>query len=76
MPVTRIPLSDLGLLSVDDAAARVGRNRSVVGHWIRTGRLPVVEAGSGNRLVYLIRAADLDAMIEPTRGRPAGAAAE
>ena len=51
------------LLTVSEAAARVGVHRSTVDRWITEGFLPVVRPYPGAR--RFVRPADIDAMFEP-----------
>lgn len=68
----KIPASDFGLISVEDAAARRNVNERTIRAWITGDLLPVVVVGSGKRETYLLRAADVAALIPPRRGAPAG----
>lgn len=70
MPVVAIPLADLGLLTVEDAAAAHGRGVRAVQRWIADGDLPAVVIGGGNRAVYLLRKSDVARFTPPERGRP------
>lgn len=65
-----IPLSDLGLLTVDDAAALRGVHERTIRAWVRQGRLPVVLVGSSNRQTLLFRKRDVERVKAPARGRP------
>jgi hypothetical protein len=67
-----IPLSDVGLISVDDAAARRKVNERTIRLWIQAGLLPVIVVGAGKRATYLLRAADVTAFTAPRRGAPPG----
>jgi predicted site-specific integrase-resolvase len=68
--ISEIPLSDYGLVTVDDAAQRRGWVVRTVQKWIMDGLLPVVCAGKGKRGVYLLREEDVTAFTPPARGRP------
>ncbi|AMV24617.1 hypothetical protein VT84_09490 [Gemmata sp. SH-PL17] len=68
----RIPLSDMGLISVDDAAQRRNVNERTIRMWIEKDLLPVIVVGSGKRESYLLRAADVTALVAPPRGAPRG----
>jgi hypothetical protein len=71
VPVIReIPLSEVGLLSVADAAARKGVALRTFQKWVQDGLVPAVVAGGGMRAVHLFRPADVDAAVPPTRGAP------
>ena len=48
------------MLTVPEAARRVGRNPETVRRWIRAGRLPARKVGTQ----HVIEEADLDAMFE------------
>jgi excisionase family DNA binding protein len=65
-----IPLSELGLISVADAAARMGCTVRSVQRWIALGNLAAAVAASGNRRTYLLRIADVDAFQVRPVGRP------
>ena len=71
MPVREISLESLGLISVEDAAALKGVTPRSVQRWIADGLLPAIQAGSGNKLVYLLRRRDVERFTVPARGRPA-----
>lgn len=51
------------MLTVPEAARRVGRNPETVRRWIRSGRLPADRVGTQ----HLVREADLDAVVGPER---------
>jgi hypothetical protein len=67
-----IPLSDMGLISVDDAAARRHVNERTIRMWIEKDLLPVIVVGKGKRASYLLRAADVTTLVAPARGAPRG----
>jgi hypothetical protein len=69
--LSEIPLSEYGLMTVDEAAAARGWVVRTVQKWITDGLLPVVCAGHGKRGVYLLREKDVKAFTPPPRGRPA-----
>jgi excisionase family DNA binding protein len=48
------------MLTVPEAARRVGRNPETVRRWIRSGRLPARKVGTQ----HVIEEADLDAMFD------------
>lgn len=52
------------MLTVPEAARRVGRNPETVRRWIRAGRLPAERVGTQ----HLVREEDLDAVASPDRG--------
>lgn len=68
--VREIPLAEVGLLSVADAAERRGWSVSAVQKWVQAGLIPVVVAGGGMRSTHLLRIKDVDAFTPPPRGRP------
>jgi hypothetical protein len=71
--VVEIPLAKVGLMTVEDAAAYIGRSVRGVQKFIAGGLLPAVVAGagkSGHRKVYLLRKVDLDGFTPPLMGRP------
>lgn len=70
MAMREVPLADVGLLSVAEAAARLDVAERTVQKWIQDGLLPVVVAGGGMRTVHLVRLADVKAFEPPPRGRP------
>ena len=51
------------MLTVPEAARRVGRNPETVRRWIRSGRLPAERVGTQ----HLVREEDLDAAASPGR---------
>jgi excisionase family DNA binding protein len=51
------------MLTVPEAARRVGRNPETVRRWIRSGRLPADRVGTQ----HLVREDDLDEVASPTR---------
>ena len=51
------------MLTVPEAAQRVGRNAETVRRWIRSGRLPAQRVGTQ----HLVREEDLDAVASPDR---------
>lgn len=68
--MNEIPLSRVGLLTVPETAEQLGRSIRGVQKLIADGRIPVVIAGTGRRIVYLIRAVDVKKFTPPPRGRP------
>jgi hypothetical protein len=71
--VLRFFLADVGLETVAEAAARRGWAPKTVQNWIARGLLAACPVGPG-RGVYLLRVADVDALVPPERedgrGRP------
>lgn len=51
------------MLTVPEAARRIGRNPETVRRWIRSGRLAADRVGTQ----HLVREDDLDAVATPTR---------
>jgi predicted site-specific integrase-resolvase len=70
MSIVEIPLSDVGLLNLQDVAARLQCSLSAVQKWTAAGLLPVVVAGSGPKRTFLVREKDLKNFKRPPRGRP------
>ena len=56
-----------GILTVDEAAARVGCNRKTITRWIASGRLKAAWLGS-DKAGWRIRAADLQGLTPQRRG--------
>lgn len=71
MAVVEIALAKVGLMTVPEVAEELGRSVRGVQKLIQAGRLPVVAAGAGRRVVYLVRAADVKRFVPPALGRPA-----
>jgi len=65
-----IPLTDLGLMTIADVAARFGVSPRAVQLWINDGLLPVVVVGNGERRHFLLRSYDVSQFVRPPRGRP------
>jgi excisionase family DNA binding protein len=68
--VVEIPLAKVGLMTVVEAAGRLGRSARGVQKLILDGHLPAVVAGAGRRAVYLVRESDVKAFTPPPMGRP------
>lgn len=64
--VREIPLSEVGLETVEQAAARRGQAPATVRRLVAVGQIPAVIVGSGRSARYLVRPADVDAV--PVRG--------
>lgn len=71
MSIVEIPLSSVGLLTLQDVAGRLECSLSAVQKWTAAGLLPVVVAGSGPKRTFLVREKDLKSFKRPPRGRPA-----
>lgn len=54
MPVYKIPLNNLGVVTVEEMAAYHQRSVRLVQRWITEGRVPAFVIGSGGRTIYLI----------------------
>ena len=67
-----IPLSDLGMVSVEVWATQIGVSLRAVQRWIADGRIPAAAVGAGNRITYLLRLCDVNGFTLPLRGRPVG----
>ena len=70
-----VELSDYGLLSVADAAARRGVSARTVQRWVAIGGIPVALAAAGRNGtggVYLIPVKELDAFQPGPMGAPPG----
>lgn len=65
-----LPLSLLGVVSVDDWAAELGRTTRAVQRWIARGLIPAFVVGAPPRQTYLLRVADVKAFTPPPVGRP------
>lgn len=65
-----LPLSDFGLETISGACARKGWVVATAQKWVQRGLLPVVVVGSGRSAKHLLRVADVDAFVPPSRGRP------
>lgn len=63
-------LSEHGLETVADACARKGWAARSVQNWINAGLLSVAVVGSGRTRKFILRKADVDAFVLPTRGAP------
>lgn len=62
-----VPLAELGLILVADAAKIHGVTPEAVQQWIRAGRLPVIVVGTGRSVVYLLRVVDVESFKRPKR---------
>lgn len=67
-----LKLSDFGLETTEQAAARRGQNGATVRKLVADGVIPAVVIGAGRTARYLVRPADVDAVPVRTRGAPAG----
>jgi len=70
MAVDEVPLSEFGLVSVEDFAKKCKRDVRAVQRWIADGAIPAVVVGSGNRTTFLLRKSDVQRFTPPPRGRP------
>jgi hypothetical protein len=62
-------LSDFGLETTEQAAARRGQSPATLRALVAKGAIPAVVVGSGRSARYLVRPADVDAV--PVRGKGA-----
>lgn len=69
-----ITLAELGLCTVEEAAAKRGCDPATVRRWASRGEIPCVVVGTGRSAKYLLRVADVDAFTPAPRGRPKGPA--
>ncbi len=67
-----IPLAELGLVTVEEAARMKSCDSTTVRRWARRGELPVVVVGSGRSAKYLLRKSDVDAFTPNSVGAPEG----
>ena len=51
------------MVSVKQVQTALGVTRPLVDAWIKSGELPAVNVGAGNRLVWRVRQSDLDAFL-------------
>lgn len=70
--VKLIPLSELGLMTVEEAARERGCDPSTVRRWASRGEIPVVQVGTGRSAKFLLRKTDLDAFTPRSAGAPEG----
>lgn len=68
-----LPLSQFGLLTLDEAAALRGVDPRTVRRWIASDLLPAVAVTGPGRVVYLVRAADVRRAKPERPGRKKGA---
>ncbi len=67
-----IPLSEVGLETTEQAAARRGQSGATVRKLVADGVIPAVVIGTGRTARYLVRPADVDAVPIRVRGAPGG----
>lgn len=65
--MVEVPLKDVGLMHVAEAAELLGVTSRAVQKWIEGGLLPVVVVSSK---VFLLRVKDVGNFKRPPRGRP------
>jgi excisionase family DNA binding protein len=70
--VREIPLSDVGLVTVEEAAAAKGCDPSTVRRWASRGNIPVIVVGKGRSAKFLLRKTDVDGFTPPPVGYPTG----
>lgn len=68
--MVELKLSDFGLETTEEAAARREQTAQTVRKLVATGRVPAVVIGSGRSAKYLVRPADVDAVPVLPKGRP------
>lgn len=67
-----IPLSDVGLMTVEEAASVKGCDPSTVRRWASRGDIPVIVVGAGRSRKFLLRKTDVDGFTAPPVGAPKG----
>lgn len=61
---------DPGWLTLTEAAVRYGVPRRTLLDWVRSGKVGSRRIGAGARAPHLIAAADLQALLDPTKEKP------
>lgn len=72
MSVREIPLSEVGLETTEQAAARRGQSAATVRKLVADGLVPAVVVGTGRSARYLVRPADVDLIPLRGKGAPVG----
>jgi excisionase family DNA binding protein len=70
--IREIPLSDVGLMSVETAAQLKGCDPSTVRRWAARGEIPVIVVGTGRSRKFLLRKTDVDGFTPKPPGSPKG----
>ena len=65
-PTKKKPMPTLELFNIAECAAILGVSRKLVSNWIRSGALPAIRLGPGQRLLR-VRRQDLEAFIDQGR---------
>jgi excisionase family DNA binding protein len=72
MPMRVVALADVGLMSVEEAAAVKGCDPSTVRRWASRGDIPVIVVGTGRSAKFLLRKTDVDGFTPGPVGAPKG----
>jgi excisionase family DNA binding protein len=72
MPMRQVALADVGLMTVEEAAAVKGCDPSTVRRWASRGDIPVIVVGSGRSAKFLLRKTDVDGFTPGPVGAPKG----
>lgn len=68
--IREMRLDEFGLMTVAGAAALKACSEKTVQNWVRAGLLAAVVLGTGRGAIFLVRGADVKALVPPPRGRP------